>query len=137
MNATVKNILVVIAGLFIGSVVNMGIILLGSSVIKLPEGIDPSNVESMKAGMHLFQSKHFISPFLGHALGTLVGAFIVAKFGASNKFVLAMIIGVFFLLGGIANVFMLPAPTWFCALDLIVAYLPMAYLGWKFGATEK
>jgi hypothetical protein len=34
-----------------------------------------------------------------------------------------------FLLGGIANVAMLPAPLWFSALDLLLAYLPMAWLG--------
>jgi hypothetical protein len=137
MNPTIKNILIVIVALIVGSIVNMAIILSGSSIINLPEGIDPSNVESLKAGMHLMKPKHFIFPFLAHALGSLVGAFIAAKFGASNKFLLAMIVGGFFLIGGISNVFMLPAPTWFCALDLIVAYIPMAYLGWKFGAKEK
>jgi|TARA_B110000263_G_scaffold247202_1_gene259625 hypothetical protein len=25
----------------------------------------------------------------------------------------------------------LPAPFWFISLDLIVAYIPMGYLGWK------
>jgi hypothetical protein len=26
-------------------------------------------------------------------------------------------------------VFLLPAPVWFCAVDLLLAYLPMAWLG--------
>jgi hypothetical protein len=43
------------------------------------------------------------------------------------KFALA--IGVFFLIGGIVNVFMLPSPVWFTILDLAVAYIPMAWLG--------
>jgi hypothetical protein len=42
---------------------------------------------------------------------------------------LAMIVGVVFLAGGIAATFMIPAPTWFMVLDVVVAYLPMAYLG--------
>ncbi len=42
-----------------------------------------------------------------------------------------MIIAVFFLAGGIANVLMLPSPTWFIILDLVVAYIPMGYLGAK------
>ncbi len=37
----------------------------------------------------------------------------------------------FFLLGGITNVFLLPAPVWFAALDLIGAYIPMGWLGGK------
>jgi len=39
---------------------------------------------------------------------------------------LALTIGVFFLLGGIINSFMLPTPTWFIAIDILFAYLPMA-----------
>lgn len=137
MNPIIKNILVVFAAIFIGSIVNMGIIISGSSIISLPKGIDPSKVESLKAGMHLFEPKHFVFPFLAHTFGTLAGAFAASRFGASYKFGLAMFVGCFFLLGGISNVFALPAPLWFNALDLVVAYIPMAYLGWKLGGKEK
>jgi hypothetical protein len=40
----------------------------------------------------------------------------------------AMGIGVFFLAGGIANVFLLPSPTWFTIVDLSLAYIPMAWI---------
>jgi hypothetical protein len=131
MNPIVKNILVVIAGLIVGSVVNMSIIIGGSSVISLPEGVDPTNLESLKNGIHLFEPKHFLAPFLAHAIGTFIGAFVAARFGATKKMILALIVGGFFLLGGISNSVTIPAPMWFIALDLIVAYLPMAYLSWK------
>ncbi len=129
MNPTIKNILAVIAGLLIGSFVNMGLILAGTSIIKFPEGIDPANVESIKAGIHLFEPKHFLTPFLAHAFGTLIGAFIAAKYGATKKLRLAMIVGGLFLLGGISNSFSIPFPMWFTVLDLVIAYIPMAYLG--------
>ena len=70
-------------------------------------------------------------PFLAHALGTLVGAFIAAKIAVSHKMRFALGLGVFFLLGGIAAVFMLPAPMWYNVTDLVLAYIPMAYLGGK------
>lgn len=136
MNPTVKNVLVVIAGFFIGCVVNMSIILGGTSIIGFPVGIDPTDVDSIKNGIHLFRSIHFLTPFLAHAIGTLVGAFFVARFGTSKKLVLAMTVGGLFLLGGISNSFSIPAPMWFTVLDLIVAYIPMAYLGWKLGSRE-
>ncbi len=47
---------------------------------------------------------------------------------ASHKMKLAMVIGGFFLAGGIASVFMLPSPAWFAVCDLAGAYIPMAYL---------
>ena len=72
-------------------------------------------------------------PFLAHALGTLVGAYIAARFAANNNMRFALLIGLIFLAGGIANVMMLPSPLWFTLVDLLGAYIPMAYLGGKFG----
>ncbi|MGB0896439.1 MAG: hypothetical protein ACPGU9_01635 [Flavobacteriaceae bacterium] len=131
MNATIKNILAVIVGIGIGMAVNMGIIMLSSSIIPPPEGIDNTTMEGLKAGMHLFEPKHFIMPFLAHALGTFAGAFVAAKLAASHHMKFAIGIGVFFLLGGLANIFMLPSPTWFTVLDLGGAYIPMGLLAGK------
>jgi len=131
MNPILKNILAVLAGLIIGSIVNMGIVNIGSTFIPLPDGVDNTTMEGLKAGMFLFEPKHFIMPFLAHAFGTFVGAFIAAKIAATHKLKFALGIGVFFLLGGISAVFMLPSPTWFAVLDLSLAYIPMAYLAGK------
>ena len=131
MNATVKNILAVIAGIGVGMVVNMGLIMISSSLIPPPEGIDNTTMEGLKAGMHLFEPKHFIMPFLAHALGTLAGAFVAAKLAVSHHMKFALGIGVFFLLGGLANIFMLPSPTWFTVLDIGIAYIPMGLLAGK------
>ena len=131
MNPIVKNILAVIAGVLIGGTVNMGIIMLSGSIIPAPEGVDPSDMESLKSSMHLFQPKHFIFPFLAHALGTLVGATVAALIATSHKMKFALAIGFFFLLGGTMMVFQLPSPAWFNVLDLAGAYIPMAWLGGK------
>jgi hypothetical protein len=48
---------------------------------------------------------------------------------ASHKMKFAIGIGAFFLIGGTTMVFMLPSPMWFNILDLVVAYIPMGYLG--------
>jgi hypothetical protein len=109
----------------------MGIIMIGPSLIPLPEGIDPTNMDSLKENFHLFQPKNFIPPFLAHALGTLAGAFATSKIAANNNLKLALVIGAFFLVGGIMMVNALPAPIWFDVLDLVVAYIPMAWLGHK------
>ena len=133
MNPIVKNILAVIAGLLVGSIVNMGIVMISGSVIAPPEGGDITTMEGLKATMHLFEPKHFIFPFLAHAIGTLVGAFVAAKIAATKKMTMALLIGVFFFIGGAINVSMLGGPLWFTVLDLVMAYIPMAYLGGKFG----
>ena len=90
--------------------------------------------EGLAAGIALFEPRHFVTPFLAHALGTLVGAFVAYLLAASHKARFAYAIGVLFLMGGIAACFMIPAPAWFMALDLVVAYLPMAWLAIALGA---
>jgi hypothetical protein len=137
MNPILKNVLAVIAGALIGSAVNMGLIMISGSIIPPPEGTDLTTPEGIKAALPLMEAKHFIFPFLAHALGTIVGAFIASKIGATRKMGLALIVGMLFLAGGISAVFLIPAPTWFILLDLVVAYIPMAWLGGKLGTGGK
>lgn len=131
MNPIAKNVIALILGFFAGSAVNMGIITLSPMIIPPPDGVNVTDMESLKASMHLFEAKHFVFPFLAHALGTFAGAFIAAKIAASHKMKLALGIGAFFMIGGITNSFMLPSPVWFIVLDLLGAYIPVGWLGGK------
>ena len=124
MESIARNIAAILIGAIVGSLVNIGLILVGSSIIPAPAGVDVTNAE-----MDQFQVQHFIFPFLAHSLGTLVGAVIAYLVAARNKKIFAYAIGVLFLIGGIANSVMIPAPTWFIVLDILAAYLPMAWLG--------
>jgi hypothetical protein len=128
LRRTLRLILIVLAGLVLGSLLNGGLILLSGKVIPAPAGADVATVEGLKASIHLFEPRHFIFPFLAHALGTFVGALAAAWWTPGRTPGPAYAVGVLFLLAGIANVVMLPAPAWFSALDLIAAYLPMAWL---------
>lgn len=123
-----KNLIAVIIGIVVGSLVNMGLVVAGPSIIPPPAGADVTTVEGMRAALPLLEAKHFIFPFLAHALGTFAGAAVAALIAATHKFTLVLIIGVFFLLGGIAASTMIPAPLWFKVVDLVFAYLPMAWL---------
>ncbi|MCM4159251.1 hypothetical protein FHG64_17440 [Antarcticibacterium flavum] len=137
MNPLLRNVLAILAGIVIGSIVNMGIITISSSVIPPPAGADVTNMEGLLKSMHLFEPKHFLMPFLAHALGTLAGAFLCAVIAANNKLKLAMVIGLFFFAGGITNIYLLPSPAWFSVLDLVLAYFPMAWLGGKMALVAK
>lgn len=129
MNPVIRNILALITGLVVGGTVNMGIVMISGSIISPPEGADVTTMEGLQESMHLFQPKHFLMPFLAHALGTLSGAFFAAYIAVSHKMKFALGIGAFFLLGGVTNVFLLPSPLWFNIVDIVGAYIPMAYLG--------
>jgi hypothetical protein len=124
----IRNLAAILLGVLAGAAVNMALVSISPMLIPPPAGVDVTNTESLSLGIDLFEPKHFIMPFLAHALGTLAGALVAYLIAASHKNRFAYVIGVFFLCGGLAASFMIPAPTWFIALDLIVAYLPMAWL---------
>ena len=130
MKTIIKNILVVLGGCLFGSAVNMGLIIAGNQLIPFDDGMNPMNA-------NMWEIKYFLFPFLAHAMGTLSGAFIAAKFSASYHMVFAICIGIFFLLGGISMVFIMPAPFWFIVADLSLAYIPMGWFGWKLSGQKK
>ena len=121
--------LAVLLGFVIGSIVNMGLITIGGKVIPPPVGADMSSMQGLKNAMQLFEAKHFLFPFLAHALGTLVGALVASLATKHQPALAASIVAALFLMGGIASVFLLAGPAWFNAVDLLFAYLPSAWLG--------
>lgn len=131
MNLIIRNILAIILGLIVGSLVNGFLISISGKIIPPLEGTDITTYEGLKEGILLFKPKHFIFPFLAHAFGTLVGAFIATLIAVKNRLRVDIIVGGLFLIAGIMNCFMLPAPVWFMAVDLVFAYIPMAFIGYK------
>ncbi|PPJ42282.1 MULTISPECIES: hypothetical protein [unclassified Pseudoxanthomonas] len=136
MKRVFRLILAVIAGLFVGSIVNMALVMLSGHVIPPPAGVDTTTTEGLKAAMPLFEPKHFLFPFLAHAVGTLVGAFVATLATPGRTCGPAWVVGALFLIGGIAAVAMLPSPLWFTVVDLVFAYLPMAWLGHRLASQK-
>ena len=132
MPTLLRNALALMVGIVVGSVVNMALITLSPSLVPPPAGVNLSDPESLKQSIHLFSPRHFVMPFLAHAVGTLAGA-LAAFLIARHKTPMAYVIGLLFLCGGIAASFMIPAPRWFIALDVLAAYLPMAWLATQMG----
>jgi hypothetical protein len=131
MNIILRNILAVIAGVVIGGVANMALIKLGGVLVPPPAGVDVSNMDSINASIHLYGPQHFLFPFLAHAAGALIGALVASLIAGNKRMVLALVVGVFFLIGGIVASVMIHAPTWFKVVDILIAYIPMAWIGWK------
>ncbi|MFL0683885.1 MAG: hypothetical protein ACJLTB_11795 [Algoriphagus aquaeductus] len=137
MHPILKNTIAVIAGLLIGGTVNSLLIMNSAKIISPPEGADLTTTEGLTAAMALMEPKHFLIPFLAHAMGTLVGALITAKIAASYAKELALFIGMMFFIGGTFMVMSLPSPLWFNVTDLLLAYFPMAWLGWKISGKKE
>ena len=125
MKQIFKNIGIVLLGIIIGMIVNMGLIIIGGIFFPPTENFEPMNAIN-------WDFKYFIFPCLAHSIGTLSGAFIVSKLSKKPHIIMPLIVGLYFLFGGLYMVTILPAPTWFVLLDIILCYIPMALLGWKF-----
>lgn len=131
MKKTIINLFVFVVCVLTGGMLNGIIVKYSSAIIPPPIGFDLTTEEGLKAAMQVMEPKHFIMPFLAHALGTLVGAFLVTLFIKERKLFRALLVGFLFFLAGTYMVFILPSPLWFDAVDLGLAYIPMAWLGYK------
>lgn len=128
----VRNILGILLGVFIGGLVNMALLNGLMYLIPPPEGYILGNIDSLKEFIGTFEFKHFIPPFLAHALRTFVGAFVATKIVFDKTIVFPLIVGLFFFIGGITMVYELKeTPLWFSIVDLCFAYFPMVLMGWK------
>ena len=124
MKQTLKNIAIVLLGIIFGMIVNIGLIILGGTIFPPPENFEPMNAIN-------WDLKYFIFPFLAHSIGTLSGALIVSKLSKKSSIILPLIVGLYFLFGGIYMITILPAPMWFVLLYVILNYIPMALLRCK------
>lgn len=119
-------------GLLVGGVVNMLLLGLVAGLVPPPEGVDPNDLESIRANIGSYAPIQFVAPFVAHAAGTLVGAFVATLVGGFRGMAAGLAVGAFFLVGGIMMVVMIPeTPVWFAVADLGGAYLPMGWLGWR------
>jgi hypothetical protein len=127
MNPIVRNILAVLVGAVACIMLNGLLLGMMMKVVPPPQGFDPNDL----ATYGLLRGENFLAPFVAHAVPSLVGGLIAALIAATRRMTCALVVGGLHLLGGIAAAFMIPAPAWFIALDLVVAYLPMAWIGGK------
>lgn len=125
-----RNFVGPVLGLIVGGQLNLAIINISTDIIPAPEGADVKTMEGLQKSIHLFEPKHFLMPFLAHALGTLVASLLASLIARSHRKPLAMVPGFVFLFGGVMAVSMIPAPLWFNITDLVLAYIPMALLGY-------
>ena len=130
MKKILFNLIAVLIGLFVGALVNGVIINLSNQIIPPPPGANLKTMEGLIHAMSIMEPKHFIMPFLAHALGTFIGAALSCLIAKSHLLMVALLIGLSFFIGGFMMVLQLPSPLWFDLIDLIFAYFPTAYLGY-------
>lgn len=127
-----RNIGAVILGLFVGSMVNMGLIMLNMMVFfPMPEGMDMNDAVALQGYIDGLPHVAFIPVILAHLGQAFVGGWVAARIGKTRPMVLAMIVAALTLLGGVLNAMSIQGPLW--------TYIEMPlYLvvGWAAGTLE-
>jgi hypothetical protein len=136
MRSKIINILSVLVGVLIGAIVNMAILMMSSAVIAPPKGVAMTSDAGINAAMPLLEPKHFLMPFLAHAIGTFVAVYLATRFSKTKAIRIPIIIASIYLIGGIMEVMNLNAPLWFNVIDLLGAYFPMAFLAYKWAKRD-
>lgn len=123
----------ILISLFLGSLANGLILTMGPLIIKYPPGVSFATEASTIQSMKLLEPIHLMIPFLAHAIGTFISAFLMAVYIKKPYLKIAFTMSLLYLIAGIYMVFLVPSPLWFNILDLTLAYIPMGYFGAKLG----
>ena len=123
-----RVLIALVVGIVVGCFINLGIVNVGSILIRPPDGV-PETMEEVRKNLPDYRPVDFAVPLLAHGLGTLSGAFVAARMARRWSLGLGLAVGSFFLTGGLTMVIMVGGPLWFIVADLLLAYLPMGWLG--------
>ncbi|MBT8273581.1 MAG: hypothetical protein KJO77_07235 [Bacteroidia bacterium] len=122
-----KYVLATLAGLMVAALITFGIESLGTVFFPLPEGANPTDLEWLKNNLDLIPTGAMIMVALAHVIGIICGM-LVAGLIAKNSMIPSYVVAVLMLLGTIANLFMIPHPTWFMFVDIVGALIGI-YIG--------
>jgi len=122
----IRNILAVVAGLAVGMAFNMAIGMANSYVLfPMPAGMDMADPDQMNAYVATLPFAAFLVVLVAHLGQSFFGGWTAARLAVSQPLPLAMVVGVFSLIGGIMNMMTIRGPTWMyieLPLYLVVAW---------------
>jgi hypothetical membrane protein len=126
----VKNVLSVIAGVIAGFILILIFETIGHLIAPLPEGIDISDIESIKENLDKIPVLNMVLVLVAYAIGAFGAGFVAVKIAKTQKISMALITGLILMLFGIFNLMTIPHPVWFIIVNLFL-FLPMAWAGGK------
>jgi len=126
-----RKIGAVVLGLLAAGLVVMVVETVGQSAFPPLPGFEPSAPD-----LSLVPLPAILSLGLAWMLGPLTGGFVATLVGKPAGPMLAFVVGVFFLTADIANLLLIPSPTWLWTVGLL-APLPAAWLGFAWARSRR
>jgi len=123
-----RNVLAVVAGFAVGMIANWSILMFNGP---MPESVDPGDPEQMNAWVATLPTTALLVVVAAHLAQSYMGGWVAARLSASRPMLLAMIVGVVSLAGGIYMMTIIDGPKW------MVIELPLyLVVAWLAGRTE-
>ena len=72
----------------------------------------------------------FLWLLLGYAMASLLGGIVASFISGRNNYIPALMIGVFLTVGSIMNFIMIPHPTWFMVVNVLLCVYLLAMIGY-------
>lgn len=123
MNPVVRSILAVIIGMLVAFVLIGLVQAIGMRIYPPPPGMDPTDVESIKAAMAQRPLAALLFVLLSYTTGSVAGGWVAARLAPKAKMTHAMIVAALLFGAGLRNLMTIPHPTWFAVVSSAIYWL--------------
>jgi hypothetical protein len=123
MSPVVRSILAVILGLLSAFVLIALVQMIGVRVYPPPPGMDPTNLESMKAAMAQIPLGALLFVLLSYTVGSVAGGWVAARFAPKGGMMHAMTVAALLFGAGLMNLMTIPHPAWFWVASSLLYWL--------------
>lgn len=107
-----RLIAAIVAGILVGTIFNGTVSALALKLYPLPDGINWADVEAVEHYLANLPVMAYVIILVAHVGQSFAGSLVAAIIGKSFEMYVALVIGMFSLIGGITNMMSLPLPTW-------------------------
>jgi len=107
-----RSILGFLAGAAVAMVIIAAVEGISNIMHPLPEGLDTTDMEAMRAHAKTLPSSAFVMVLLAWSLGALGGGWLAAKIARRSPGTHGLAVGLLLLLGAVINLLLIPHPGW-------------------------
>ena len=118
MGSILRTFLAVLAGLIVGYVIITVFETVSTLVYPLPPGVDPMDIEALRAIVDLIPAGAFVFIIAGWGVGAFAGSWLAGRIATRQKAPHGLVVTVLLTLGGLFTLLTIPHPVWVWAVGL-------------------
>jgi len=112
MGSILRTFLAVLAGLIVGYVIITVFETVSTLVYPLPPGVDPMDIEALRAIVDLIPAGAFVFIIAGWGVGAFAGSWLAGRIATRYKSAHGLVVTVLLTLGGLFTLLTIPHPGW-------------------------